>query len=236
MNPLSLSVSKPSKANGIRSCIALRTSVSSSCSRTSNGAHSVQPVAISVSVSVCTKLPFAVGPVCATRSASTNPGGGSSQPSKVRTATLRRIAAEGGAWRRFCPPARSLTSRSARSIVAALIPSKPVRTSGARCRWPCRSIASIRIATSGRSRLPQTRSDAYQITINPRGWHHYISDAPAEGRTADWPARRGADASRACDASHSQRRIRPGSVLVPSGCQKRTVLTAQPPARLVSSC
>jgi hypothetical protein len=29
---------------------------------------------------------------------------------------------------------------------------------------------------------------------------------------------------RACDASHSQRRIRPGSVLVPSGCQKRTVL------------
>ena len=97
MNTLSLSVSNPSSANGIRRRISLSTSVSSFCSRTSSGAHSVQPVAMSVSVSVCTKLPFAVGPLCATRSASTNPGGGLSQPSKVRTATLRRIAAEGGA-------------------------------------------------------------------------------------------------------------------------------------------
>jgi hypothetical protein len=52
---------------------------------------------MSVSVSVYTKLPFAVGPLCATRSASTNPGAGSFQPSKVRTGTFRRIAADGGA-------------------------------------------------------------------------------------------------------------------------------------------
>jgi hypothetical protein len=34
--------------------ISLSTSVSSFCSRTSTGVHSVQPVAMSVSVSVCT--------------------------------------------------------------------------------------------------------------------------------------------------------------------------------------
>ena len=65
-----------------------------------NGAHSVQPVAMSVSVSVCTKVDFGRAAV-RERSASTNRGGGSSQSSKVGTTTLRRIAAEGGAWRRF---------------------------------------------------------------------------------------------------------------------------------------
>jgi hypothetical protein len=77
--------------------ISLDTSANSFCSRSSNGAHSVQPAAMSVSDNVCTKLPFAVDLLCATRSASMNPGGGLSQPSKVRTATLRQIAAEGGA-------------------------------------------------------------------------------------------------------------------------------------------
>ena len=97
MNTLSLSVSNPSSGNGMRWRISLNTSANSFCSRTSNGAHSVQPVAMSVSVKVCTKLPLAVGPLCATRSASTNPGAGSFQPSKVRTGTLRRMLAEGGA-------------------------------------------------------------------------------------------------------------------------------------------
>jgi hypothetical protein len=50
------------------------TSVNSRCSRTSSGAHSVQPVAMSVSTKVCTKLPFATGPLWLTRSASTNHG------------------------------------------------------------------------------------------------------------------------------------------------------------------
>lgn len=66
----------------------------------------VHPVAMSVTVSVCTKLPFDVGPLWVTRSASMNPGAGSSQPSKVRTGTLRRIA-EGAARRRVLPPAAS---------------------------------------------------------------------------------------------------------------------------------
>ena len=43
MNTLSLSVSNPSSANGIRFRTSLRTSVNNFCSRTSNGAHSVQP-------------------------------------------------------------------------------------------------------------------------------------------------------------------------------------------------
>src|SRR3954469_13046960 len=37
----------------------------------------VHPVAMSVNTSVCTKLPLAEGPLCATKSASTKPGGGS---------------------------------------------------------------------------------------------------------------------------------------------------------------
>jgi hypothetical protein len=37
---------------------------------------------------------------------------------------------------------------------------------GASRRWPCRSIASTKTGTSGRSRLPQIRSDASQITIS----------------------------------------------------------------------
>jgi hypothetical protein len=116
MNTLSLSVSNPRGKNGIRWRISLNTWASSLCSCTSNGAHSVQPVAMSVSVNVCTKLPFDVCPLRATRSASTNPGGGLSQPSKVRTATLRRIAAAGGARRRLLLDSGSLAWRSARSI------------------------------------------------------------------------------------------------------------------------
>jgi hypothetical protein len=49
---------------------------------------------MSVTISVCTKLPLATGPLCATRSASTKPGGGSSQPLKVCAVTLRRTAAD----------------------------------------------------------------------------------------------------------------------------------------------
>ena len=51
-------------------------------------------------------------------------------------------------------------------IVAALIVSNLARTSGTSWTWPCRSMASSRIGTSGRSRLPQIRSDASQTTIS----------------------------------------------------------------------
>ncbi len=128
MNTLSLSVSNPSRANGSSLRNSLSTSVNRRCSRTNSGAHSVQPVAMSVSTKVCTKLPFATGPLCATRSASTNPGDGSSQPSNVRSGTLR-LTAEGAALRRVAVPACRLMSCNARSMVAALIDSKRVRTS-----------------------------------------------------------------------------------------------------------
>src|SRR5947209_11466253 len=54
MNTLSLSVSNPSSGKGSSLRISPSTSVSSRCSRTSNGAHSVQPVAMSVSTKVWT--------------------------------------------------------------------------------------------------------------------------------------------------------------------------------------
>ena len=59
------------------------------------------------------------------KSASTNPGGGSSQLSEVRTATLRRMAADGGVRRRVPLPDCFLISLSNRSIVAALIAISP---------------------------------------------------------------------------------------------------------------
>jgi hypothetical protein len=94
------------------------------------------------------------------------PGAGSPQSEKVRTGTLRRNAAEGGVRRRGAPPAAVRTSRSSRSIVAAVIASTPARTSAANCRWPCRSIASTNTGSNGRNRLPQTRSEASHSTIS----------------------------------------------------------------------
>ena len=119
---------------------------------------------------------FAVGrtsPCCpAVRSPARNScsvgtvGAGCSTPT-ARSAiptTLRRPAADGGVRRRFLPPAGSCTARSARSIVVARIASTPVRTSGASCRCPGRSIASTSSGSSGR--LPRTRSDASHRTLN----------------------------------------------------------------------
>ena len=53
----------------------------------------------------------------------------------------------------------SVTVRSARSMVAALMFNKPRRTSSARSRWPCRSMASTSVGSNGLRRLPQVRSD-----------------------------------------------------------------------------
>ena len=100
------------------------------CSRYRSGAHSVHPVAMSVTVSVCTKLPFATGPQCATRSASTKPGGGSSQSENVRTGMLLRTDDGAAARRRLLPFACSRTWRSDRSIVDALMASTAARICG----------------------------------------------------------------------------------------------------------
>src|SRR5215218_3987655 len=100
MNTLSLSVSNPSRSKGSSLRSSVKPSLSRPCFRTSNGPHSVHPVAMSVKTSVCTKLPLAEGPLCATRSASTKPGGGSCQSAKVRTGTLRRTAEDGAVRRR----------------------------------------------------------------------------------------------------------------------------------------
>src|SRR3954468_21312930 len=142
MNTLSLSVSNPSRSEGSSLRSSVKTSLSRPCSRTSNGPHSVHPVAMSVKTSVCTKLPLAEEPLCATKSASTKPGGGSCQSAKVRTGTLRRTAEEGAVRRRMPLPACARTGRKARSMVAALIANRRVRTSTASWRGPCRSIAS----------------------------------------------------------------------------------------------
>ncbi|MHC2899828.1 hypothetical protein ACVIU4_011044, partial [Bradyrhizobium barranii subsp. barranii] len=127
--------SKPRSAKG--NCLrnSVSTVLSSVCSRTISGAHSVQPVTTSVRTRVCTKLPRADGPLCATRSASTKPGAGSFQSAEVRIGILRRRACAAG--RRRWRPSPSRIRPNARSIVAALIESSLPRISGARSRWLC---------------------------------------------------------------------------------------------------
>ena len=51
-------------------------------------------------------------------------------------------------------------ARLRKKVVAALIASNLLRISGARSKWPCRSIASTRTGSNAFSRFPQTRSDA----------------------------------------------------------------------------
>ena len=96
-NSLPLSVSIPRNGNGRAPRSRSTASTTTPASRTSSGTHSVQPLAISVSTSVQTKLPAIDDPQCATRSASTKPGAGSCQSPNVRTATLPRTGS---------PPAR----------------------------------------------------------------------------------------------------------------------------------
>jgi hypothetical protein len=137
MNTLSLSVSKPSNANGIRWRIVLQD--------LSQKLFAPEP-APARTPSILSRCPSVSGFARSCLSPTTrraprdpprrNPGGGSFQSAKVRTGTLRRIAAEGGALRRFRAPAPSLTSRRTRSIVAALIAIRLTRNAGPSLRWP----------------------------------------------------------------------------------------------------
>ena len=76
-NSLPLSVSIPRSGNGRAPRSRSTASTTTPASRTSSGARSVQPLAMSVSTSVQTKPPAIDDPQCATRSASTKPGAGS---------------------------------------------------------------------------------------------------------------------------------------------------------------
>ena len=163
---LSLSALKPNKANGSMLRISLSTAVSNDCSRTRMGGRSIQPAADLSPARVCIKLPLTTGPLWTTTSASTKPGGGSFQPSKVRTATLRLIATHGGERRRrLCPDCPDLP-QGAIYRRCAHRGGPTFRTSLSSRKWPWRSIASTRMATRGRSRMPHSRPHASQITTN----------------------------------------------------------------------
>jgi hypothetical protein len=165
MNTLSLSVSNPSRAKGSSLRNSLSTSVSSRCSRTESGA--LRPACGDVSQHQgLHEAALRHRPTMRDQIRPTNPGGGSSPPSNVRSGTLRLTAADGAALQRVAFPACLLMSRNARSMVAALIARRLVRTSCPSRRWSCRSIASTRTGTRGRSRLPQIWSNASQITIS----------------------------------------------------------------------
>ena len=192
MNTLSLSVSNPSKSNGMSLRRPVRTAFTSVRSRNSNGAHSVHPVAISVRTRVWAKLPRAEGPLCDTRSASTNPGAGSCQSECVRTGMLCRTDDGEIRGRRRRAPDCSRMLRRDRSIVAALMASKPARTSSARARWPCLSMEPTSVGSNGFRRLPQMRSDAsHNTTRASRTASSYRrrDSRAAPARRADEPPR-----------------------------------------------
>jgi hypothetical protein len=62
------------------------------------------------------KLPFTDAPQCATRSASMKSGGGFSQPSKVRTATLRWIIYRVGEPGEWLPSVKGSLSSHAKNV------------------------------------------------------------------------------------------------------------------------
>ena len=158
-------MSKPNNSKGSSLRISPSTSLSRVCSRYRSGAHSVHPVAMSVTVSVCTKLPFATGPQCATRSASTNPGGGSSQSENVRTGMLL-------ADRRW----RSRPTALPAACLFADLAKRPVdrrRAHGEYCGADLRAESQVPVpfhrldqyvGISAFRRLPQMRSDASHST------------------------------------------------------------------------
>lgn len=135
-------------------------------SRVRTGMHSVQPVAMSVSTIVCTKLPDEDVPECATKSTSTKPGGGSFQSPKVRTGTDRRTAELIPARRRWPQRATMRTSVKSRSIVAGLTVSSLPRGASSRANRPCRSSAGNKTGINGLRRLEHSRSEASHNTIS----------------------------------------------------------------------
>ena len=129
--------------------------------------HSVQPVAMSVSVEGVDEVTIGLGPPqCSTMSISKKPGGGSRQSANVRTGMLRRMAEPTPLRRLRCPSMCARAAASTRSMVAALTCKTLVLTTGSRSRWPCRSIASTSIGINAFSRLPQTRSAASHSTVS----------------------------------------------------------------------
>ena len=160
MKAPSLSKSTPFSGNGKSSSATCSASSASAPVRIMTGTHSVQPVAMSVSTMVCAKAPAALTPECATKSTSTNPGGGSPQSAKVRTGTERRTAELNPARRRRpCAAAMRISDRS-RSIVAGLADRSAARRSSSGASCPCRSSAGSRTGIIGANRFEQTRSDA----------------------------------------------------------------------------
>ena len=118
----------------------------------------------------------------------------------------RNATPDGGRWRRAAAGSASglLSDLTQQSVDrGGAHRHQPVRTSGASCRWPCRSIASTRIGIRGRSRLPQTRSDASQTTIGAAAPPVVNSPSGARDQTNGHPGRHAAAASRACGATPS---------------------------------
>src|SRR5262245_65949175 len=85
MNSAPLSQSTPKIGNGILSAMASKAARTHLASLLGTGRFSVQPVAMSVTVSVNANGPMGLPPSWETRSISTNPGMASSEYVEVRT-------------------------------------------------------------------------------------------------------------------------------------------------------
>jgi hypothetical protein len=104
--------------------------------------------------------------VRAGRKCVSKPGPTSPQSPNVRTGTNLPTWVIRVAFFLRPPDACSLTTRSKRSIVAALIASSCFFTPSSNCRWPCRSMAITSSGNEAFNRLPQILSEASQRTIS----------------------------------------------------------------------
>jgi hypothetical protein len=158
--------------------ISPNTSTNNVCSRTSSGASSVQPDAISVTTSVCTNAPFVTGPECARRLPFPLLGFDVDNDSVFMNETVRDYCAAEKIELTRCRPYRkndqAHVEQKNGEIVRRMVGYR--RYEGiaaaeqlARLYAPCpwRTIASINVGMIAFSRLPQTRSDASHLALAP---------------------------------------------------------------------
>ena len=154
MNSDPLSESTPRIGNGIARAMSSRAASTHLRALLRTLRFSVQPVAMSVTVSVKACSPVGLPPSWPTRSISTNPGTASSQSAQVRTGIWLLSSEPGLVWQR---PLSSCFLRSGarrRSMVAADMPASSAAVSSSMSSSPNRRRTATSSARHGASRLP----------------------------------------------------------------------------------
>src|SRR5665647_1819579 len=154
MNSLPLSESMPSKGNGITLAMSSNAATTHFWALFGTDRFSVQPVAISVTVSVYACSPIALPPSWPTRSISTNPVTASSHCAQVLIGIASLSSDPGLVWLRPRNVIAARSGASRRSIVAADIAVNAPATSSLTSSSPKRRSVATSSPNTGASRLP----------------------------------------------------------------------------------